>query len=80
MKSSRNSFPKRFFWFDGIYFKNKKDAERIKEILIAANYQFKEETLYNFVVKKNKKNLIINYDKDGKQKEFNLPLAEDIYK
>lgn len=63
-----------FFWFDGIYFKNKKDAEKIKEILTRRNYKFKKETLNNFVVKKTKTNLIINYDKDGKKKNFNLPL------
>lgn len=68
-----------FFWFDGIYFKNQKDAVIIKEILTRRGYKFKEETLLNFVVKKDKKNLKITYDKDGKQKEFNLPLAEDIY-
>lgn len=63
-----------FFWFDGIYFKNKNDAEKIKEILTKRGYKFKDEVLKNFEVKKTKSNLIINYDKDGKRKTFNLPL------
>ena len=74
-KNNTNSFL--FFWFDGIYFKNKKDAEKIKEILTKRNYKFKEETLQNFIVKKNKKTITITYDKDGKQKKFDLPIQDN---
>lgn len=74
-KNSTDSFL--FFWFDGIYFKNKNDAQKIRDILIKRNYKFKEETLTNFVVKKLKNNLIITYDKDKKTKTFNLPLPEN---
>jgi len=74
-KNNINSFL--FFWFDGIYFKNPKDAEKIKEILTKRNYKFKEETLKNFIVKKTKTNLTITYDKDGKQKKFDLPMIDD---
>ena len=71
-KNSIDSFL--FFWFDGIYFKNPKDAEKIKEILTKKKYKFKEETLTNFEVKKDKQNIKITYLKDGKEKNFNLPL------
>ena len=62
-----------FFWFDGIYFKNKKDAKKIEDILIKRNYKFKSEILENFEVKDDKTNLIIQYKKGEKIKRFNLP-------
>lgn len=65
-----------FFWFDGIYFRNKKDAEKIKKILTARKYKFKEEVLNDFTVTKNSENIYINYLKDGKQKKFVLPLEK----
>jgi len=74
-KNSINSFL--FFWFDGIYFKDPKEAEKIKEILTKHKYKFKEETLKNFIVKKTTKTITITYDKDGKQKKFDLPLQEN---
>lgn len=74
-KNSAESFL--FFWFDGIYFKNPKDAQTIKDILTKHKYKFKEETLKNFVVKKSKTTISITYDKDGKQKKFDLPLPNE---
>lgn len=71
-KNNTDSFL--FFWFDGIYFRNKKDAQKIRDILTKHKYKFKEETLHNFCVKKTSENILINYLKDGKPKKFVLPL------
>ncbi len=64
-----------FFWFDGIYFKNKKDEIKIMQILDEANCKYKAETMNNFIVKRNDRILKINYNKqNGTPKAFNLPI------
>lgn len=67
-----------FFWFDGIYFKNKKDAEIITEILTRRGYKCKFEVLENFKVKRDLNNLRINYSKGTTTKNFILPLSNNI--
>lgn len=67
-----------FFWFDGIYFKDKKEVDIITKILDARGYKYKVEILSNFKVINTKEHLRINYDKKDGQKTFCLPLSEKI--
>lgn len=64
-----------FFWFDGIYFTNKKEMARAEQILTEANYNFKSEILKKFTVKNDdiKKTILITYQKKEGKKTFNLP-------
>lgn len=67
-----------FFWFDGIYFTKKSEAKKIIDILTRRGYKSKYEELTNFEVRRNEENIRISYNKDGKTKNFCLPLSNNI--
>ena len=68
-----------FFWFDGIYFRG--DENKIKQLQqIIKNEGFESKVdFYNWVTFQREKNNIISLklDKNGKIKNFNIPLKKD---
>jgi hypothetical protein len=62
-----------FYWFDGIYFTDPSEAEKIGRSISEAGLNFKFETLTNFELLRNKGYINISYLKEGKPKIFNIP-------
>lgn len=67
-----------FYWFDGIYFTDKKEAEKIINILKEFKFESKLEVLKDFTVKEKNDNLFITYGKGKDKKHFILPKSEKI--
>lgn len=67
-----------FFWFDGIYFSDKSEAEKITKIIEDCGYKCKFEILKTFKVKQDEKNYYISYKKVKDTKTFTLPKSEKV--
>jgi hypothetical protein len=67
-----------FFWVDGIYLKSDRKLNKIRELWRSYCYEFTEEILTNFLVTANNKGkLFVNFEKNGKTKQFNLPTPQN---
>jgi hypothetical protein len=67
-----------FFWVDGIYLKTDQKLQEIRELWRNYCYNFTEEILTNFLVTANNKGkLFVNFEKNGKIKQFNLPQPQN---
>lgn len=75
-KVNINSFL--FYWFDGIYFTDKSEAEKIIQMLKNRKFESKFEVLKNFKVETGTDNVFISYLKEGKEKNFQIPKSEKI--
>lgn len=67
-----------FYWFDGIYFTDKNEAQKMIDILKAYKFESKLEVLKNFTVKELDYNIQITYGKGEDKKKFLLPKGENI--
>lgn len=67
-----------FYWFDGIYFTDKNEAQKCIDILKTFKFESKLEVLENFTVKEKTENLFITYGKGTDKKQFILPKCENI--
>jgi hypothetical protein len=65
-----------FYWFDGIYFTNKKYIKPIGEILTNCGFEYKVEKLEKFYCNKSPRIVYIAYEKEGKQKRFIMPINQ----
>lgn len=67
-----------FYWFDGIYFTDKDEAQKMIDILKARNFESKLEILNNFIVTETEDFINIKYGKKDCEKNFKLPKSENI--
>lgn len=67
-----------FFWFDGIYFTDASEKDKIMEILSQWNFECKYEVLKDFTVKENEDFVFIEYKKGEEKKQFKLPKSENV--
>ena len=67
-----------FFWFDGIYYSDESETEKIIEILNKRKFASKKEVLSNFTVIHSEHNVMISYLKGDRKtpKNFCIPKAE----
>lgn len=69
-----------FTWVDGIYFSDKDKADSMFDYLQSIGMLCSFETLENFHVRIYKKKCVVNFYKQGKRKEFNLPSQHSNFK
>lgn len=67
-----------FYWFDGIYFTNKNEAQKIIDILQARNFESKLEILKDFIVTETDDFIKVKYQKKDGEKNFKLPKSESV--
>lgn len=70
-----------FTWVDGIYFLPDSNIEKeCKEYIAQNGFKCSTDSLKNFSVRVSKKQVTVNFIKDGKHKPFNLPLPNSEFK
>jgi hypothetical protein len=62
-----------FYWVDGIFFDNIKNADKVRKILDKLGYRYSFETCTDFEYTETKKSKKVNYLKDGEPKELYIP-------
>lgn len=61
------------FWVDGIFFENKKHAEKVGNYLNSIGYKYSFETLTDYTYFEDNKGERVEYYKDGEKKQLFLP-------
>lgn len=67
-----------FYWFDGIYFTDVKETQKVIDILESSGYECKHEKLTDFKVLQDDRNFYVSYLKENEEKEFILPKSEKV--
>lgn len=68
-----NLFSFVFYWFDGVYFTESFEINKVVKELDLKGYPYKIETLEQFSLKRKSYNILIEFYKDGKKKSFEIP-------